>query len=114
MFLSRLFVCRLRECRLVKETRPIGEETSYAYDEAGNLVSKIDAKSQKTEYVYDAAGRLATIQYFNATDHTTPVKTVTLTYDKVGNITGYDDGTTSAVYVYDDLHPKGRDLRLAG
>jgi len=46
----------------------MGEKTSYVYDEAGNLVSKIDAKSQKTEYVYDVAGRLATIQYYNATE----------------------------------------------
>jgi RHS repeat-associated protein len=95
-----------RNNRLKKEIRPMGEETSYTYDEAGNLVQKIDAKNQKTEYVYDDAGRLADILYYAATDHATPEKTVTFTYDNAGNLKSYDDGTTSAQYDYDDAYRK--------
>ncbi len=58
------------------------------------------------EYVYDDAGRLTDIRYFNATDHSSPVKTVNFTYDALGNILTYNDGTTSAVYTYDDLSRK--------
>lgn len=91
--------------RLVKETRPMGQETHYDYDDAGNLVEKIDAKNQRTEYNYDDAGRLEQINYFSSDDPVNPVKTVVFTYDLAGNLTGYDDGTTSAVYAYD---PAGR------
>ena len=92
--------------RLTKEVRPMDEETSYAYDDAGNLIEKIDAKNQKTAYVYDDAGRLTDIKYFNPDDHVNPVKTVTFTYDNVGNLTGYNDGITYAQYGYDDLYRK--------
>ena len=92
--------------RLVKEIRPMGAETSYTYDEAGNLIEKIDAKNQKTEYVYDDAGRLTDIKYFASAGDTVPAKTVTFTYDNVGNLTGYDDGTTAATYGYDEVYRK--------
>ena len=72
----------------------------------GNLTVKIDAKNQKTEYVYDDAGRRVSTLYYAAGDHTTPVKTVTFTYDNVANLLGYNDGTTSAQYKYDDLYRK--------
>ena len=95
-----------RTNRLVKETRPEGQQTAYDYDDAGNLIEKIDAKNQKTEYEYDDAGRLAQIRYFDGEDHSSPAKTVSFSYDQAANLTGYDDGTTSAVYTYDDLYRK--------
>ncbi len=70
------------------------------------MSEKIDAKNQKTAYVYDDAGRLEEIRYFTGAGDTAPIKTVTFSYDKVGNLTGYDDGTTSAVYTYDTLYRK--------
>ncbi|MGA9535414.1 MAG: RHS repeat-associated core domain-containing protein [Desulfobacterales bacterium] len=95
-----------RNNRLLKEIRPEGQETTYAYDAAGNLVQKIDAKNQKTVYEYDDAGRLAEIRYFTTANDNAPLKTVTFTYDRTGVLTGYEDGTTSAIYTYDDLNRK--------
>jgi RHS repeat-associated protein len=92
--------------RLVKEIRPRGAATVYAYDATGNLVEKIDAKNQKAAYLYDDAGRLEQIRYFAAAGDTVPAKTVIFSYDNLGNLTGYDDGTTSAVYEYDSLYRK--------
>ena len=92
--------------RKIKEIRPMGEATVYEYDGLGNLTAKIDAKNQKTEYVYDDTGRRVKAIYYAAGDHTTPVKTVTFTYDNAGNLLSYDDGTTSAQYQYDDLYRK--------
>ena len=46
------------------------------------------------------------IRYFNATDHVNPVKTVSFTYDKVGNLLTYDDGVTSGEYFYDNAYRK--------
>jgi len=95
-----------RNNRLVKEIRPDGQQTENDYDDAGNLIENIDAKNQKTEYSYDDAGRLTQIRYFAASDHDNAVKTVFFIYDRAGNLTGYDDGTTSAAYTYDDLYRK--------
>jgi len=92
--------------RLAKDIRPMGQETTYQYDGVGNLVEKINAKNQKAKYVYENAGRLEAIRYFNLSDHGDPVKIVSLTYDNVGNLTGYDDGVTSAVYGYDESYRK--------
>jgi len=95
-----------RNNRLVKEIRPMGEETTYQYDGVGNLIQKTDAKNQKTGYLYDDAGRLVEIKYYGTDDHVNPVKTVRFTYDRVGNLKTYDDGTTSARYGYDDAYRK--------
>ncbi len=101
-----------RNNRLVKEIRPEGQGTAdqqktvYQYDPAGNLIAKIDAKNQKTEYEYDDVGRLTKIRYFEAANPDSPAKTVSFSYDPAGNLTGYNDGTTSAVYTYDDLNRK--------
>jgi len=95
-----------RNNRLVKEIRPEGQQTVYEYDNAGNLTIKVDAKNQKTAYGYDDAGRLVKIEYFAATDPDNALKTVAFSYDPAGNLSGYDDCITSAVYAYDELHRK--------
>ncbi len=95
-----------RNNRLTKETRPMGEVTTYAYDGAGNLIEKVDPKNQRTVYAYDAAGRLNGLSFFNPADPVNPVKTVSFTYDKVGNLRSYADGTTSGTFTYDDAYRK--------
>lgn len=95
-----------RNNRLVRETRPLGQETAYAYDGAGNLVEKLDAKGQRTAYFYDDAGRLAEISYYDPADPIDPTKTVSFTYDRVGNLKTYDDAVTAGVYDYDALYRK--------
>ena len=95
-----------RNNRLTKESRPLGQATTYQYDAAGKLIRKADAKNQKTEYEYDDAGRLTKTKYFASATDTTPVKAVEFTYDKAGNLTGYNDGATSATYTYDGAYRK--------
>ncbi len=95
-----------RNNRLVREIRPEGQVTSYAYDAAGNLTQKLDAKNQKIEYEYDDAGRLAEIRHYESANQAASVKTVNFTYNRAGNLTGYDDGITSALYTYDDANRK--------
>ncbi len=98
--------------RLVKETRPEGEITTYDYDLMGNLIEKIDAKDQKTEYDYNNAGQLDETRYYDAS--LTLVKTVSFTYDDAGNLEGYNDGTTSAVYVFDKAGRKTSETVTCG
>jgi RHS repeat-associated protein len=95
-----------RNNRLTKETRPLGQATAYQYDAIGTLIRKVDAKDQKTEYEYDDAGGLTKTKYFAAATDTTPIKTTDFTYNKTGNLVGYNDGTTSSTYTYDDAYQK--------
>lgn len=92
--------------RMVKEIKPMGEETTYAYNALGKLVEKIDAGDQKITYAYNASGRLSHVRHFATSASETPEKTVSFTHDNVGNVTGYDDGVTSAQYQYDNLNRK--------
>ncbi len=91
---------------LVKLIRPMGEVTQYQYDAANNQTARLDAKGQKIAYLYDALDRLTQVDYYAATDHSTPVKTVRFSYDALGNLLSYEDGTTSASYSYDALQRK--------
>ncbi len=90
--------------RLTHDIRPMTETTRHWYDEAGNLEKTQDAKGQVTEYAYNTANQLEEIRYYDAS--ATLAKTVTFSYDRVGNLSGYNDGTTSATYTYDDLGRK--------
>ena len=95
-----------RTNRLTRTIRPMLQETTCEYDPAGNRTATYDAKGQKIAYEYDALNRLVQIRYYAVDDHVIPVKTVDYTYDKLGNLTTYNDGITSALYTYDDLNRK--------
>ncbi|MEK8018317.1 MAG: RHS repeat-associated core domain-containing protein [Candidatus Parabeggiatoa sp.] len=90
----------------IKQILPEGQVTLYEYDAAGNQTARLDASGQKIAYQYDALNRLTQADYYAADNHQTSVKTVHLTYDVVGNLASYDDGTTSATYTYDALGQK--------
>jgi RHS repeat-associated protein len=96
--------------RLTKVIRPMLQETAYEYDPNGNLEVVFDSKGQKIKYEYDQVNRITKVLYYAAGDHTSLVKTVDFTYDKLGNIKTYDDGTTSAEYSYDDLDRKIQEI----
>lgn len=91
---------------LIKSAKPMGEETAYEYDAVGNKTAVVDAQSQRIEYTYNAINRMTQVQYFVAGNLATPVKIVNFTYDKLGNMVTYNDGTTSGTYTYDDLSRK--------
>jgi len=92
--------------QLVSEIRPLSQVLAFSYDPAGRLSAYIDAKDQKTQYLYDDAGRLETIHNYTSTTSTTPAKTVNFDHDEVNLLSGYNDGTTSAIYTYDALNRK--------
>ena len=83
---------------------------SYIYDENGwlqEIKGELHSKGQTTEkvlrsYTYDTFGRLVktvTTDY-KKNDQT---KTITYTYDNVGNRLKEDDGTTTTSYTYNGL-----------
>ncbi|MFH1147689.1 MAG: FlgD immunoglobulin-like domain containing protein, partial [Pseudomonadota bacterium] len=93
-----------RNGNLTKVIRPMGEETVYEHDAVGNTIALLDPKGQKITYEYDASNRLTRLRYFSAGDHLNSGKTVDLFYDAWGNLSGYNDGVTSATYTYDRVH----------
>ncbi len=95
-----------RANRKVRETRPMGDIIQYSYDPVGNLSTVIDAKGQLKRYVYDDGLRNTEFSYFASISAPTADKVVTLSYDNVGNLIGYNDGITSAIYSYNSLNQK--------
>ncbi len=95
-----------RSHRPVRVIRPMGETTDYEYDAAGNLAQVLDSRGQMISREYDELSRLVLMNHYTVDDPVTPVKTVRFTYDDLGNLTSYSDGTTSGSYTYDDLNRK--------
>lgn len=82
--------------RLIKETGPLGQITTYGYDARGNLTSRTDANGNSTIYTYDALGRLLTRTY--------PDQTVTsFTYNSQGNVITAANQHISYTMEYDTL-----------
>jgi RHS repeat-associated protein len=95
-----------RADRMMTEARPMGETTVYEYDDAGQLFARTDPVGNRAEYEYDDAGRRTEVRHYAAGNLATPERTVTFSYDERGRMTGYDDGTLSGSYTYDDLGRK--------
>ena len=94
------------------ETGKVMESYQYSYDKNSNITKKTQVNNYPKEdankvnetksYTYDTLGRLTktvTIDH-NKNDKT---KTVTYTYDNVGNRLKEDDGTTTISYTYNGL-----------
>ena len=94
------------------ETGKVMESSQYSYDKNSNITKKtqvnnypkedVDKVNETKSYTYDTLGRLTktvTIDH-NKDDKT---KTVTYTYDNVGNRLKEDDGTTTISYTYNGL-----------
>ena len=86
--------------RKKNEIRPGPKTITYGYDPAGNLTSVTDPDGRKTVNHYDDASRLDWQEHF-AIGVTTPERTVDYDYDENNNLTGWGDGTISAVIVFD-------------
>ena len=73
-----------------------GRGPSYAYTPDGRLARRTWARGVVTDYAYDAAGNLTSTVYSDGTP------TVTMTYDRVGNLTAATTaGVVTNLYAYD-------------
>ena len=81
--------------RKLTETDPLGDVTTYTYDDVGNELSQEDANSHTTSYTYDPADRLETV--------TAPDLGVTsYGYDLAGDLTSRTDANNhQTTYAYD-------------
>ncbi len=74
------------------------------HGQVGNLTSVIDANNHKAVHTYDELNRLTRTDYYSDSGDTEAVKSITYSYNDMGILTGYNDGTSSATY--DDLQRK--------
>lgn len=98
-------------------TPPNTVTTHYVYDEAGNLITKVEgygtALARTVNYEYDAASRLIEIDYPNDTD-------VTFSYDEtdvthgIGRLTRMTDASGTTRYSYDERGNITQDKRTIG
>src|SRR5919109_951852 len=81
---------------LTSQTDPLGNLTQIAYDPAGNLSIRTEAKTHKTSYDYDANNRLITV---TASDGASKTR---YGFDEVGNLkTRTDANNHMTSYGYD-------------
>ena len=84
--------------QILTATDPLGNVTTNAYDDAGNLTSVTDPNTHATAYGYDAANNLTSV-----TDAAN--KVTAYVYDNVGNLTTRTDANTHVTtYAYDDAN----------
>jgi len=106
-----------RANRMLKEIRPLGEATLYAFDPAGHLTTRTNAKGEVRQYTFDAANRRTQEQHQTSTG--TIARTINYSYDERGLLASYTDtGDTnlanllatanSASYSYDSKAQKTR------
>jgi len=104
-----------RANRMLKEIRPLGEATLYAFDPAGHLTTRTNAKGEVRQYTFDAANRRTQEQHQTSTG--TIARTINYSYDERGLLASYTDtGDTnlanllatanSASYSYDSKAQK--------
>jgi RHS repeat-associated protein len=82
---------------------PMGEITQYIYNPAGNITEVIYPELNKTVFGYDNDGRIASINYYTASDYVTPQRTIIVTWTPTGNLETLTEGSVSSSYIYDDL-----------
>jgi YD repeat-containing protein len=104
--------------RMVKEIRPLGQTIAYTYDINNVLTQVTAALGQVKQYVYDDVNRRTQENhYLDAAAFTAKnaVKSITYTYNTLGRLTGYNDGSTIATYTYDakQLRQTGQSVNYA-
>ena len=82
---------------MLAQASPDTGTTTFTYDEASNVATKLDARGVQASYVYDSLNRVTQINY--------PDETVTYVYDSctngVGRLCSFTDRSGATSYTYD-------------
>jgi RHS repeat-associated protein len=86
--------------RQIRKTDPLGNVATYGYDAVNNLVQVTDRNNRQRTFTYDGVNRLTQENWLNLNNNT-PVRTIDLTYDAVGNLIKSTDVDSTYNFVYD-------------
>jgi RHS repeat-associated protein len=78
--------------RLISSTNPLGQQEKMFYDANSNLIRSVDAKNQTTTYTYNNRNFLM--------NSSTPMESISYTYDVMGKRLSMTDGTGTTQYSY--------------
>ncbi|MCP4115567.1 MAG: RHS repeat protein [Desulfobacteraceae bacterium] len=92
--------------RLISTTTPEGRTTLYEYGPTGNRIAVIDPSGRRITCTYSPENRIVRTDCYETAASESPVKITGFTYDEVGNLLTWDDGSASAAMVYDALSQK--------
>lgn len=84
--------------RQIRKTDPIGYSATYAYDAVGNLIEVLDRNDRLRRFTYNEIDQLTQETWFNGS---TPIRTINLSYDAVGNLVAATDLTGTLTFGYD-------------
>ncbi|HLH56260.1 MAG TPA: PKD domain-containing protein [Verrucomicrobiae bacterium] len=87
--------------RLVIQVDPLGRTNSFAYDASGNVIETIDRNGQRRTFAYDGLNRRTQEQWW---DGSTLLRTLTMSFNALGLITGATDSTSTVSFAYDALN----------
>ena len=98
--------------RVVKVIQSLGQTVQYSYDGRDRLISIINARGQKILNGYEPWGPVRTNAHYPSVTATTPERTISYTYDSMGNVQSVsDDGiqsNTLYTFTYDPLNRLSR------
>ena len=86
--------------RLVTETDPRDNDTTYSYDAVGQMTGIEDRNGREREFTYDDAGRLTAEDWLNASD--VSIRTISYSYNDDNQLTGVTDPDATYAFTYDD------------
>jgi len=92
-----------RNNRVTSIVWPTGAIFNYKYNANGKLEGITDSKNQFSLFVFDDAGREIRNEVYQTPAQVVLVKAIDYSYNNTNILTGYNDGATSANYIYDDL-----------
>ena len=78
-------------------TNPENGMVQYTYNDARQVVRRVDAKGQVTTYEYDTAGRLTTVRHYPVQWQEDTGQRVSYTYDTQSLVPGYTENGTGRV-----------------
>ena len=83
--------------RPIAQTNALGNDRSWNYDAAGNLLTRTDENGDTIEYSFDEMNRIDGIEYPDAT-------AAGFTYDEAGNVLAATDSDAALSFGYDPMN----------
>ena len=89
------------ENRLIRETDPLSNSRTFDYDGNDNQTEVIDRNGRRRTFDYDPLNRMTTEHWW---DGAAEIRTMSFTYDAVGNLLTKSDPNSAYTYTYDSLN----------
>ncbi len=87
--------------RVLTDTNELNKSRSFVYDPVGNLVERTDRNGRVTEYAHDSLYRKIEENWLDGSSAV--IRTLSFSYDAIGQLLSASDPSATYSYTYDDL-----------